>query len=205
MLDHLVLGVPDLDQGMAMVERRTGVRPAFGGRHPGRGTHNGLLALGGRQYLEIIALDPTQTETTGLLFPELSSLSEPAFVTWAVATDNIGGVASRASAAGYSPIGPLAGSRTRTDGSLLAWQTLRIDGCAIAPVPFFISWPAGAAHPSEDAPRGCRLTSMTVEHPDPQALVACLRALDAVETVVPGPRPRLSVRLETPNGQVELG
>ncbi|MGC1905543.1 MAG: VOC family protein, partial [Candidatus Acidiferrum sp.] len=35
LLDHILLGSSDLDDGIAFVERRTGVRAAFGGVHPG--------------------------------------------------------------------------------------------------------------------------------------------------------------------------
>ncbi|HSB20175.1 MAG TPA: VOC family protein [Anaeromyxobacteraceae bacterium] len=37
-LDHLIVGIDDLDRGIAEIERRTGARAVPGGSHPGRGT-----------------------------------------------------------------------------------------------------------------------------------------------------------------------
>ena len=82
-LDHILLGCNQLESGVDFVEQRTGVRAAFGGVHPGRGTQNALLSLADRHYLEIIAPDPAQTGVTNPLAPFLHSLSEPRLVGWA--------------------------------------------------------------------------------------------------------------------------
>ena len=205
-MDHLVFGVPDLAQGIELVERRTGVRARFGGQHPGRGTHNALLSLGEPQYLEIIARDPEQTDAPGLLFPELEGLTEPRFISWAVAVDSVADVAKRAQAAGIATIGPLDGSRALTDGSLLTWKTLRIDS-PIEGVPFFIEWRASAAHPSQDSPAGCRFTSFAIEHTEPERIGRALKSLgaDGEAIISPGSRVRMKARLQTPKGEVELG
>src|SRR6516162_7208756 len=81
MLDHILLGSSDLDRGIAFVEAHTGVRPAFGGVHPGRGTQNALLSLGVQHYLEVIAPDPRQ-HTDNALAAKLQSLAEPRLVGW---------------------------------------------------------------------------------------------------------------------------
>jgi len=38
-IDHVVVGIDDLQKGMGEIEEMTGVKPAYGGAHPDYGTH----------------------------------------------------------------------------------------------------------------------------------------------------------------------
>src|SRR5258707_13776112 len=93
LLDHLILGCNDLDKGIEFVHEGTGVLPAMGGVHPGRGTRNALLSLGERRYLEIIAPDPAQTEIVH--FPQIRSMTDPRLIGWAVHPPDITALAMR--------------------------------------------------------------------------------------------------------------
>ena len=81
-VDHLIWGVADLEAGIDHLERLTGVRAAVGGSHPNRGTRNGILALGTRQYIEILAPDPQQPHTATPRVTLLKQLQTPRLMTW---------------------------------------------------------------------------------------------------------------------------
>lgn len=205
-VDHLLLGVADLDRGIAWVEKLTGVKAAGGGSHPGVGTRNALASLGGRRYLEIIAPDPSQTAYN---FPiDLRKLGEPRLVTWAALTADIAATANRAREAGLQFSGPRDGSRTRPDGKLLRWKTLGVQTGfgtrGVEPVPFFIEWAGDSPHPSQDSPRGCELLSFDMEHPEPAGLVGVLKKLGVEAKVRGAKEPRLRAKLKTPKGEVVL-
>ncbi len=205
-VDHLLLGVGDLDRGIDWVENLTGVRAAAGGSHPGAGTRNALLALGGRRYLEIIAPDPAQTTYT---FPvDVRSLNEPRLVTWAMAATDLNKLIGVAREAGYSSGSPQPGSRTRPDGKVLKWRLLRLQNPfardPIQPFPFFIQWDEDSVHPSTDSPAGCELVSLKIEHPDAANLAAALRRFGIEADVKQSARAALIAGFQTPRGEIEL-
>lgn len=202
LLDHILLGCNDLDHGIAFVEQRTGVRAAFGGVHPGRGTHNALLSLGERRYLEIIAPDPEQTEVPDAY--GLRRLEEPHLVTWAAHPGNIQALADRFAKAGIVAEGPTPGSRKRPDGRLLQWKTLNLADNAGGLLPFFIEWSADSLHPSADSPKGCALVSFEALTPDVDALAAAVKQLDLDLPISKSGKAQLRATIAGPKGRLTL-
>jgi hypothetical protein len=60
-LDHLVVAATTLADGIEYIAEIAGVTPQPGGKHAAMGTHNALVRLSERTYLEIIAIDPEGT------------------------------------------------------------------------------------------------------------------------------------------------
>ena len=205
-VDHLLLGIGDLDRGIAWVAERTGVGAVIGGSHPGRGTRNALVSLGPMQYLEIIAPDPAQTAYNFQI--DVRSLKEPRLINWAAGTLDIDGIARRAKAAGRQAFGPADGSRARPDGKLMKWRSLGIASelaaGAVQPIPFFIQWSAGTVHPSEDSPKGCTLRAFRILHPSAAAVRDLLTSVGIEADVGQEQDASIRATLSTPNGTVEL-
>jgi hypothetical protein len=95
-LDHLVVAARRLEEGARWVEERLGVASVAGGKHPLMGTHNRLLSLGRRRYLEIISIDPEapppgRARWFDLDSPTLGAALErgPALIHWVERTDDI--------------------------------------------------------------------------------------------------------------------
>ena len=201
-LDHILLGVSDLDRGIAWVEQHTGVRAVFGGVHPGRGTRNALLTLGSRRYLEIIAPDPQQPGQ-GLAL-QLKSMNEPRVFNWAVHTNDIAATAKRVAAAGFAINGPNDGARARPDGRTLRWKSFSLKDDRGGLLPFFIEWSRDSLHPSEDAPKGCTLKQFVVRSLSTQELEKLSQGLGLNVSVERAADPGLSAIVMSLKGQVEL-
>jgi hypothetical protein len=201
-VDHLVYATPDVDATVDALERLTGVRATPGGPHPGRGTRNGLLSLGGASYLEVLGPDEEQPAPAGPRWMGIDTLDAPRLVTWAARVDDFDRVAEQARALGLGPVA--AGSRRRPDGVLLAWRftdprVVVADGV----VPFLIDW-GTSPHPSATSARGLSLAGLRAEHPDTGRVRAALARLGLPLPVEQGPAPALVAMLETPRGRVTL-
>jgi hypothetical protein len=202
LLDHIILGCNDLDLGMALVEQNTGVSPAIGGVHPGRGTRNALLSLGERRYLEIIAPDPAQQKIAH--FPQIREMKEPRLIGWAVHPPDIAATSRLLRENQIAFQGPDEGSRKRPDGRVLNWKTINLADDRHGILPFFIEWSADSVHPSKDAPKKCQLDYFTVMGVDPAGLSRVFQHIGVEATVEHSDRDRLRAHITGPKGELGL-
>ncbi len=202
-IDHLVYGVPDLDEGIRVLADRVGVTAMRGGRHVGFGTHNALIDLGGRRYLELLALDPTQTERAGFAIL-LETLTMPAIVGWCASTDDLDATNGVLESLGIAATTMHVG-RTRPDGVEFRGRILFPDLSEHGGlVPFFIERRRGD-HPSVSAPTGASLVALRLRSPDAARLSDALGALNVEGAVVElDSAPAIRAELGTRRGVVTL-
>lgn len=173
--DHLLHAGPQLDPLVDHARRMTGVAPAPGGRHVGKGTHNALVGLNGGAYLELLAVDATQPEG-GAFAEAISGIANASLHAWCVRCDDADALAIRLDAMGHAPIRETM-SRVTPDGVTLAWELLFPQGHAFAgAAPFFIAWGV-TPHPTSSLPAAAFLDRLTVWQRDPQPLRTWLTAV----------------------------
>lgn len=212
-LDHIVIAARTLDEGRVWVRETLGIEPVGGGRHDGLATHNTLLKLGGKRYLEIIAIDPDAGAPN---FPRWFGLDSaevrdhiahgPRLVAWvarcAGAADSIEQLAQTKD---YSA--NMVRPASRAD---FRWRfAFTPDGARIAggTLPHLIQWD-GAVHPCDRLREcGVSLTALMLGAPEPERLSSMLEALhfaDAYAQVGQSTAPNLVAMLRTPLGSVVL-
>jgi hypothetical protein len=131
--------------------------PALGGKHPDAGTHNALLSLGRRVYLEIIAPDPVPRAPPAGFTPRLFAFG--------VKAADLAVVEERARGIGLALPEIYTVSRKTPEGQHLAWQTVGVEGHGFGHyVPFFTYF-EGDSHPAQTSPRGCEVLELSVHHP----------------------------------------
>jgi hypothetical protein len=207
MLDHILLGCSNLDDGLVYVEQYTGIRAAFGGVHPDRGTMNALLSLGEGHYLEIIAPDPNAKSVQPWAIPmreRLSGLESPTLINWAAHTRDIEGLAKKLREAGISILVSRPGSRRRPDGSVLRWKSFNLADDHDGVLPFFIEWDANSLHPSLDAPAGCKIDYFAAADEKPSELSKVFRLMEIDVAIESAEGPGLRARITSRKGTLEI-
>jgi hypothetical protein len=181
-LDHIVVAVRSLDEGVAQFEQLTGVKAGAGGKHPGRGTENALVSLGGGSYLEIIA--PQAAATLSKEDEGMRALAHLTIVDWAVRVGDVDAAVAALKAAGFTTSLPQPGARLTPAGERLDWMTFGLTDQALSGAPFFIRWSPNTRHPSTTAAEGCLLDRLRVHDPRSGRLSAALGALGVADVTI---------------------
>lgn len=204
-LDHLVYAVPDLPSALNWFEEHTGLRPAIGGRHPQQGTHNALVNIGNGAYLEIVAIDPENTDIPPPRWMGVDHISAPTMVRWSLKSDNLPQQAALLQDLNPS-LGTIhTGQRKTPAGDHLQWQmTLPLPNPAVDIIPFFLDWSASDFHPTDRMEEAYSVLHLELAHPEPAAVAAALSRLGVNTAVVLADQPGFTVRLMTPKGEVVL-
>ena len=204
-IDHLVVACADLAQGDAWLREQLGVPSLPGGRHVLMGTHNRLLKLGPRAYLELIAIDPEGSAQRPRWFGLDSRAVRdrmargPFLLTWVASCDDVGAVAASL---------PRLGDVIAASRGNFSWRItvpadgrLNFDGV----LPTLIQWD-GQAHPCDGLEeRGCTMLELRLAHTELGALRPLFSALALPATVqLNQGDPSIAARVRTPRGEVEL-
>jgi len=207
-LDHLVVAAATLADGIDYIAGVTGVAPQPGGKHVAMGTHNALVRLGERVYLEIIAIDPAGKNPARPRWFGLDSIAlqselteRPRLVHWVARTPDIG------RAVAWCPVA--LGTVHAMERGNYRWRiTIPDDGTLPCKgiVPTLIQWDV-PMHPADLLPAsGMSIAGLAAAHPEPAQIRAALAAL-ALEGVLPvtyDRDARLAAMLRTPRGIVTL-
>lgn len=123
-IDHIIVGVSDLEAGMAQY-RRLGFTVQPGGAQPGRGTHN-AVAWNGKDYIELLAVrdeaEYRAASASGGAFARFVAAGGGIYAVVLASDDLVTDVA--AMRARDATLGdPVEGSRLTPEGAVLRWKS----------------------------------------------------------------------------------
>ena len=133
-IDHLVIVVSDLDAATADY-RGLGFTVVPGGRHPGVGTYNALIAFSDSSYIELIGFyEPRADHRWWAPLQRGGGL-----VDFCLQTDDLAGDLRRLRRAGVDIGDPEPRNRTRPDGVEIRWEFALARGPHRGVAPFIIA------------------------------------------------------------------
>jgi hypothetical protein len=207
-IDHLVVTAPGLQIGCRYIRETLGLAMHPGGEHTRMATHNCLLKLGDKCYLEVIAINPdapAPNRPRWFLLDDPSTKGKVRLTTWLARSNDI------LSAVAKSPL-DLGEVETMSRG-VLEWRitqrgdgSMPLDGIA----PSLIQW-SNDKHPAASlGDSGCELVSLEAYHPRSGELQAHLQEIGfrgplRVYGLADGLQPYLLAQIRTPYGVRQLG
>lgn len=170
-IDHIIIGVHDLEQAATQFGQRLGLLASGGGIHPTGGTANRIIVIGDT-YLELIAVHvPAEAQQSMV---ERLAKGE-GYLNVVLASDNIEAEGAAMRKRGISIIGPKPGELRSPDGRSRGWSRIDVEQPVLAQrYPFLIQ------HDSSGEERRYRLAGWTTPPEHPLGVTQVLSATIAV-------------------------
>ena len=138
-IDHVILGVEDLESAACRLEEQHGLRSIAGGSHADWGTANRIVPLG-EEYLELLSVVDGDSQHPLAVALRVWCAGGDCLVGVAVETDDIEGAAARVG----MPV--VQGERVTPDGETIRFRLVGIEAAFTRSLPFFIEWGDGREH-----------------------------------------------------------
>lgn len=135
-IDHVILGVTDLDTAGERLEREHGLKSVAGGAHEAWGTANRIVPLG-EEYLELLAVVDAASEHPMAAALRVWCAGGDCLVGVAVETDDVEAVSERIG----TPV--MDGERVTPAGETIRFRLAGIEAAFTRSLPFFIEWGEG--------------------------------------------------------------
>ncbi len=197
-IDHVAIGVPQLEQGVKLFTEMTGLKPQFGGRHENGVTGNYVLKIGACMYLEIFGR--VADGTLPAYAKELDHIKEAKVFYYVLGTNYMDKLSAKLNSLGiqYNNIGT--SSRTRPDGIVLNWRVIGFDVSQFGKLtPYVIDW-LGSEHPAISSNGSDDTFALfSLVHPQAAALNEFLIKIGAKLRATKGSQ-KMSLTLNTPKG-----
>jgi len=203
-IDHIVYAVKNLKEATAKFTQKTGLQVVTGGQHLEYGTHNALVRIGNKSYLEFIAKDDTIERTHTHTWMGLDHLHDNKITRWALRSANVERDAELLAI--YEPALSkiVMGSRETSDGTTLNWlMTSALPSPEIEAAPFLLDW-KNSVHPTKGLPLNCSIKMMRIEHAEYQILTKLLSQLGCPLPVTAATVTSIRLTLDTPKGVYTL-
>ncbi|AZB44473.1 VOC family protein [Bacillus sp. FJAT-42376] len=163
-LDHVVHFVKQPAKEAGAAFQMLGFHTVAGGSHENWGTANSLCYFG-LDYIEFLAIEDEEKagNSDNPLIRLCMDMKQEGLVQLAIHTEEMDDVAEKLKASGLTVKKPFAGSRKRSDGSVLSWRMLFAEHPdSEFPLPFFIEW----GSPDEERKEDLIRTGALAPHPN---------------------------------------
>lgn len=204
-IDHIVYAVPDLEKSVDHLEKLLGVRPLPGGIHSTKGTKNALLNLGNQCYLEILAVDESNSDVKGPRWMGVDLITTPKITRWSLKSDRM--IADQKVLQSYKKeLGEIqGGQRKMSSGALIQWEMiLPLAAPEVDILPFMTDWSQSSTHPTDKMPQQCTLMAIDFTHPEPEMIEEYFLKMDIESGIVFNQNQSIHITLQTPNGIVAI-